>query len=391
MIRRISARLLAVACMGVSALSVPYSLVGQGAVNNPLGQSGPITTAVPFLLINPDSRGAALGDAGVAIASGANALFWNPAALAFTPNKYGFGLNYTPWLRGIGIPDINHFFVPGYYNLGEKAGVIGVAITYFSLGEIEFRDNQGVRTGNFNANEFAFSVSYARKLTQYLSGGASLRYINSNLAGAQNIGGISLEPGESVAGDISLFYSKPFTWGKTPMSWNWGVNISNIGAKMSYSGDINVREFIPTNLRIGTAFKADIDEYNSVTWTIDFNKLMVPSDDSARRNSSLLSGMFSSFGDRPFSEELAEITISTGVEYWYAKQFAGRIGFFHEDPTKGGRQYVSLGVGVRIKEKITFDFSFIQPLRANHPLQNTLRFSLGFEFPEETKKSTRRR
>lgn len=373
--------------MGVTALA---PLSGLQAQVNTTGQGGPITTAVPFLMINPDSRGAALGDAGVAIASGANAMFWNPAALAFTPNKYGFALNYTPWLRFI-IPDINHYYVPGYYNLGEKAGVIGASITYFSLGQIEFRDNQGVSTGNFNANEFAFSVSYARKLTQYLSGAASLRYIYSNLAGSANVSGISLQPGESVAGDIALFYSKPFTWGKTPMTWNWGVNISNIGAKMSYSGDINVREFIPTNLRIGTAFKADIDEYNSVTWTIDFNKLMVPSDDSARRESSLLSGMFSSFGDRPFSEELAEITISTGVEYWYAKQFAGRIGFFHEDPTKGGRQYVSLGVGVRIKEKISFDFAFIQPLRANHPLQNTLRFSLGFEFPEETKKSSRRR
>ena len=336
------------------------------AQTNVTGQSGPLTTAVPFLMINPDARGGALGDAGVAIANGPNALFWNPAALAFTENQWGVGLNYTPWLRGLNIP-------------GEKGGVIGASLTYFSLGEIVFRDGQGIDLGNFTANEFAFAVSYSRKLTKYLSGGASLRYINSNLAGAQTIGGVSLNPGQSVAGDIAFFYSKPFAWGKTPMTWNWGVNISNIGAKMSYSGDVNVREFIPTNLRLGTAFKADLDEFNSVTWTVDFNKLMVPSNADDRRNQSLIAGMFSSFGDASFKEELAEITISTGVEYWYNKLFAGRLGFFHEDPTKGGRQFVSLGVGLRLQEKFSFDFAFLQPLRANHPLQNTLRFSLGYE------------
>jgi hypothetical protein len=378
------------------AVCVALVLAGSQQVwaqsTQPSGQTtGAITTAVPFLLINPDSRSAGLGDAGVAIANNANAMFWNPAALAFLPNKGGFALNYTPWLRYI-IPDINHYFIPGYYNLGEKGGVIGASLTYFSLGEIEFRNDQGISQGTYRANEFAFSVAYARKITQYLSGGASLRYVRSDLAGAQNIGGISLQPGESVAGDISFYYSKPFVWGKTPMTWNWGINISNIGSKMSYSGDVNVREFLPTNLRLGTAFKADIDEYNAITWTIDFNKLMVPSDPADRRDKSLLSGMFSSLGDRPFSEELAEITISTGVEYWYNKVFAGRIGFFHEDPTKGGRQYVSLGVGTRFRDKFTFDFAFIQPLRANNPLQNTLRFTLGFDMPQvKSTAATRRR
>lgn len=377
-------RLCAVLALG-ACLCTAFPASGQ---TNVTGQSGPLTTAVPFLLINPDSRSGGLGDAGVAIANGPNALFWNPAALAFTENQWGMGLNYTPWLRGLGIPDINLFYVPGYYNLGEKGGVIGAALTYFSLGQITFRDGQGIDQGTFTANEFAFSVSYSRKLTKYLSGGASLRYINSNLAGAQIIGGISLNPGESVAGDIAFYFSKPFAWGKTPMTWNWGVNISNIGAKMSYSGDVNQREFIPTNLRLGTAFKADLDDFNSITWTLDMNKLMVPSNAQDRRDQSLISGMFSSFGDASFREELAEITFSTGVEYWYNQLFAGRLGFFHEDPTKGGRQFVSLGVGLRLQEKFSFDFAFIQPLRANHPLQNTLRFSLAYEMA--AKKSSRR-
>ncbi|MFN7707103.1 MAG: type IX secretion system outer membrane channel protein PorV [Sphingobacteriia bacterium] len=355
---------------------------------NAAGQQKAITTAVPFLLITPDSRSGALGDAGVAIAQGANAQYWNPARLTFSDERYGFAVNYTPWLQQI-IPDINHAFLPFYYNFGQKGGVVGASLTYFSLGNINFTDENGLETGSFNANELAFSASYAIRITESLSTGIGLRYINSNLAGSQNLGGgISTNPASSVAGDIYLASEKPFKFKanrnapEIPMLFAWGVNISNIGGKMRYT-DVGRRDFLPTNLKVGYALTAEIDNFNKLTFTNDFNKLLVPSKVHAEGESeqSVIEGIFSSFGDADggFSEELTEINVSLGLEYWYNDLFAVRAGYFYEDPGKGNRKYITLGAGVHFKV-ITLDFAYLAPLQQNHPLQNTLRFSLGFDF-----------
>jgi len=343
-----------------------------------------ITTAVPFLLICSDSKSGGLGEAGVALAhnNGANAMYWNPSAMAFLPKRFGFGVNYTPWLRALGIPDINHGYLPVYYNMGEKGGVVGASLTYFSLGDIQFTNDGGIETGRFSANEFAFSVSYAHLITENLSAGASLRYIRSNLAGATQFGGITTEPGQSVAGDISIFYKKQFKTKSLPITLTAGANISNIGSKMRYTQSTTT-DFIPTNLKIGYALKFEIDEYNAITFTNDFNKLLVPSPmpDGSHRSKALLEGMFGSFGDAPggFKEEMQEFNISVGTEYSFNDRFMVRAGLFYEAPNKGNRKFITLGAGFRFSV-VELNFAYLASLEQNHPLQNTLRFSLNLDF-----------
>jgi|NOAtaT_6_FD_contig_41_2579172_length_1211_multi_7_in_0_out_0_1 hypothetical protein len=340
-----------------------------------------ITTAVPFLLITPDSRSGALGDAGVAIADNSNATHWNLSALAFTQQKFGVGLSYTPWLRQL-VPDINLSYLSGHYNMGERAGVIAASIRYFSLGKIEFTDENAIKYGEFNANEFALDAGYTRKVTDNFSAGVALRFIYSNLAANAQVGSFETKPGTSIAGDINMLYTKDFEAGATPLNFRWGLNISNIGSKISYTNSNN-RDFIPTNLRLGAALKANLDDYNSLAFTTDFNKLMVPSE-GGQSDQTLISGMFSSFADAEdgFSEEIKEINLSSGLEYWYNDLFAARAGLFLEDATKGNRKFVTLGAGVRYNV-FGLDFAYLASLQQSHPLQNTLRFSLNFTFDPE--------
>ena len=357
------------------------SIFGQ---TNPAGQTKAITTAVPFLLITPDSRAGGMGETGVAVARGANAFHWNLSALAFSEAKYGFAVNYTPWLRGLGIPDINLGYVPAYLNLGEKQGVIATEFRFFSLGSIQLTDDNGIEYGEYSANEYAIAVGYTRKVTDNLSAGTAIRYIHSNLANNASIGGISQgKPGQSVAGDLTVFYTKDTKLkgnsGDIPISYSWGIAITNIGAKMNYT-DTQNKDFIPTNLRIGYGIKVALDEYNTLTFTNDFNKLLVPSEGGAS-DKTVLEGMFSSFSDAPggFKEELREIIISAGLEYWYNQLFAGRLGVFLEDKDKGGRRFMTFGLGVKFNV-ISVDLAYLQPFTSQHPLQGTLRFSIGFDF-----------
>lgn len=337
-----------------------------------------ITTAVPFLLITPDSRSGALGDAGVAIADNSNATHWNLSALAFTEKKFGVGLSYTPWLRQL-VPDINLSYLSGHINMGERAGVIGASIRYFSLGKIEFTDENAIKYGEFNANEFAIDAGYTRKVTDNFSAGVALRFIYSNLAANAQVGSFDTKPGTSIAGDVNMLYTKDFTAGAVPMNIRWGLNISNIGAKISYTNSNN-RDFIPTNLRLGAALKGNMDDYNSLAFTADVNKLMVPSE-GGQSDKTLIDGMFSSFADAEggFSEELSEFNLSTGLEYWYNDLFAARAGLFLEDAEKGNRKFVTLGAGVKYNV-FALDFAYLASLQQAHPLQNTLRFSLSFAF-----------
>ncbi|MCB9231841.1 MAG: type IX secretion system outer membrane channel protein PorV [Bacteroidia bacterium] len=341
-----------------------------------------ITTAVPFLLIAPDSRHGALGEAGVALTDDANATHWNLSGLAFSEKQMGFGLSYTPWLRQL-VPDINLAYLNGYYNMGDKKGVVASSLRFFSLGRIIFTDENAVQTGEFNASEFALDAGYTRKVTQNFSAGVALRFIYSNLAANARVGALDTRPGTSIAGDINMMYNKDFSM-KTagqelPVRFRWGLNISNIGAKISYTNSNN-RDFIPTNLRTGFLLRGNVDEYNSIGLTADFNKLLVPSA-GGQADKTLIDGIFSSFGDAKggFSEELAEIQTSIGLEYWYNNLFAVRAGYFYEDPIKGARKFITLGAGIRY-QVFGLDFAYLAPLSQNHPLQNTLRFSLTFDF-----------
>ncbi|MEM6359224.1 MAG: type IX secretion system outer membrane channel protein PorV [Bacteroidota bacterium] len=339
-----------------------------------------ITTAVPFLTITPDARAGAMGDAGVATSADANSVHWNPAKLAFIDTDIGFSLSYTPWLGKI-INDMSIAYLSGYYKLSKEEAV-AISMKYFDLGEIFFTDDQGGELGDFNPRELAIDATYSRKLSQNLGIGITGRYIHSNLTGSFSSGGVEARPGQSVSADLAVYYNKDISIGGSNSNLALGANISNIGSKLTYSDDEN-RDFIPTNLRIGSALTTDLDPYNKITFALDLNKLMVPSPtlDSTQNEKSLLSGMFGSFTDAEdgLSEELQEITLSIGAEYWYNNTFAVRVGYFLEAEDKGNRKYLTAGVGFRY-QKFGVDFAYLVPQEQEHPLAETLRFSLFFNF-----------
>jgi hypothetical protein len=344
---------------------------------DPSGRTRAITTAVPFLLICPDSRHGGMAETGTAIAEGPNGLFWNPAALTQDTRKFGFAVNYSPWLYRI-VPDINLFYVPAYYNFGERGGVAGAALTFFSLGNIEYTNQDGIKTGEFNASEFAFSTHYSHLITKTLSAGVGLRYIFSSLIGA-SAGQPNTKPGQSFAGDIYVHWDKPFRVQGRDLRLRIGGTITNLGAKMNYTQSSS-RDFIPTNLRLGWGLTYAFDEYNSITFTNDFSKLMVPSA-GGNKQVPYLTGVFESFGDAPdgFAEELREIIPSVGAEYWYNNLFSARMGMFYEASDKGNRQFMTLGAGIRFRV-FTLDAAYLVPFTQRHPLEHTLRFSLSFQF-----------
>ena len=344
-----------------------------------LGQTKAITTAVPFLSISPDARHAALGDAGVASSPDANSSYWNAAKLVFIDKKYGGTLSYTPWLGKI-INDMSISYLSGFYKISQEQA-ISTSLKYFDLGDIFFTED-GVIGTNFNPREFAVDFTYSRKLTEVLSLGLTGRYIHSNLTGAFSSGGVDARPGKSVAADIGIFYTKELESAKSS-NLSFGAQISNIGAKITYS-DNNNKDFLPTNLRLGSTFTTSLDAYNSLTFLLDFNKLLVPTIDEGQ---SLLDGMFSSFTDAPggFSEEIQEITTSMGVEYWYNEIFAARLGYFLEAYEKGNRKYLTAGAGFR-KNNFGFDIAYLVPTnKREHPLAETLRFTLLFQIKESTR------
>lgn len=343
-----------------------------------LGQTKAITTAVPFLLISPDARHAALGDAGVASSPDANASFWNPGKLVFIQSRFGGTLSYTPWLGKI-INDMSISYLSGYFKF-EREQAVSFSLKYFDLGDIFFTEN-GIDGYDFNPREMAIDFTYSRMLIENELGvGLSGRYIHSNLTGAfSSANGVDARPGKSVAADIGIFYNKELKSRRTNRL-SLGAAISNIGAKITYSDDEN-KDFLPTNLKIGGAFTTELDQYNSFTFLLDFNKLLVPSVD---KDQSVLSGMFSSFTDAPggFSEEIREIMTSMGVEYWYNNVFAARLGYFLESYDKGNRKYLTVGAGFR-KNTFGFDMAYLVPTnKREHPLAETLRFTLLFQIPE---------
>ena len=369
-------------------LSSVLILFAPGAYGQGKGESAAaniISTAVPFLNISPESRAGGMGDAGVATSPDINSQYWNPAKYAFIDGSMGASIAFTPWLREL-VGDINLSYLTYFYRI-DKMQVVSSSLTYFSMGDITFNDISGTVQGMGHPNEFAVDVAYSRVLSDHFSGAVVFRYIRSDLFnGGYLISGTELQAGSSFAADVAFYYRT--TWGKhgKDSEFSAGINISNIGSKISYDGG-NTKEFIPTNLRLGAAYRMRLDEYNELIFTADINKLLVPSiissptdTTSTNENTSVISGMFNSFSDAPggFSEELQEIRVSSGVEYWYNKQFAIRAGYHHESANKGNRKYATAGIGLKFN-MFNIDASYIIPMQANNPLANTIRITLGFD------------
>lgn len=379
---------LSIACCLLLTSKV-YAQTGLQSKESLLGQRNVITTAAPFLLISPDSRSAAMGDLGAATSADANSIHWNASKLAFIEGDGGISISAAPWLRQL-VPDIWFYYMSGYKKIDNKS-TVGVSLRYFTLGDIQFTDDQGTSTGDYEPKEFALDGAYARKLSDNLSLGVALRFVLSDLARGQvGSSGTEIKAGMAGAGDISMTYMNDTKLGGKDFDYTIGGNISNIGNKISYTNEAN-GDFIPINLRLGTFWNTQLDEYNEIGFGVDFNKLLVPTPqytyDSLGEISGrviaddpLINGMLSSFTDAPggFKEELNEITISAGVEYWYAKQFALRAGYFYEADTKGSRKYMTFGAGLKYNV-FQIDAAYLQPFARRHPLQNTIRFSLQFD------------
>ncbi|MCX2742103.1 type IX secretion system outer membrane channel protein PorV [Pontibacter anaerobius] len=332
-----------------------------------------VTTAVPILTVGPDSRSAALGDAGVALSPDANASYWNPAKLGFVQNDLSVSFSYSPWLRNI-VDDMSLNYLSGYKKLNETSA-LAVSLMYFDLGEIQFIDAQQNPLQNYNPKEYAVAVSYGQALSENFSVGVTARFIHSNLAGDVNVSGSNTEsqPGNTAAVDVGVYYNKDLSQN---LNLALAGNISNIGGKIAYSEDED-KSFLPTNLKLGTALKYNLDAYNSLTLLLDANKLLVPSP-GADTDQSVIGGIFSSFGDAEggASEEMKEVNLSTGVEYWYNELFAARVGYFYEHPDKGGRKYFSAGLGIRY-QKFGLDAAYLIPNDQGNPLADTWRFTLA--------------
>jgi len=347
-----------------------------------------ITTGVPFLTIAPDSRAGAMGDAGVATSPDINSQHWNPAKYAFAESEMGVALSYTPWLRNL-VDDINLAYLVGYKKLDDRQ-TVSASLRYFTLGNIQFMSEYGDELGQQNPNEFAIDMGYTRLLSDNFSGAVALRYIRSDLTGGQMVNGAATHAGSAYAADVAFYYQNEMRINRKVSNISAGINISNIGSKISYT-DGDTKDFIPTNMKLGMAYTTEMDRYNTITFAFDANKLLVPTPDTTNvdiltglgSSKSPIAGIFSSFSDAPggMSEEFKEITFSVGAEYWYNKQFALRAGYFHEDASKGNRKFFTAGAGLKMNV-FALDFSYLLPVAQNNPLANTLRFTLSFDFDE---------
>ncbi len=393
--------------LGIQSASA--QLGNTGSQTRSTWQLNTITTAVPFLQITPDSRSGAMGDAGVALSPDANSTFWNAAKLAFVQEDMEVSLSYSPWLRAL-VNDMSLAYLSGYKKL-SKNQTVGGSLRYFTLGNITFTDEVGTVIRDFKPNEFALDGSFGQKFSEKLSGGIAIRYIYSNLTGGQNVLGADSKPGQSVAADVSVFYSNDkMKVGGRDARLNIGGNISNIGNKMRYTNS-DKRDFIPTNLKLGTAYTVDLDKYNQITVALDLNKLLVPTPPRYTADGDSLlagkspdvgtaTGMVQSFYDAPgdvsnegniiagsvVKEELREVNIGGGFEYWYDQQFAFRTGYFYENYTKGNRQFITLGAGLKY-QVLTIDMSYLISTTQQNPLANTLRFTLRLAVGKGSTKS----
>ena len=377
-----------------------------------IGRARAITTAVPFLLISPDSRAGAMGDVGCATSADPNSQHHNPAKYVFNENKIGFSVSYSPWLRGL-VNDINLLYLAGYTKV-TKMDAIAFSLRYFSLGDIEFMNDEGHSLGTKRPNEFALDFTYSRKLIDELSIAITPRFIYSDLTSRTQSGQTETKPGLAGAADLSLFYEQDL---KTKRLYNQtlraGLNISNIGNRMSYSDGTPRRDFIATNLKLGLGYTMEFNEYNKLSFTTEFNKLLVPTppvyatddndkliqDDNGepviakgkKTPTNVATAIFQSFADAPegFKEEMREINFGIGMEYGYRDLLFVRLGYFNESKYKGGRKFFTIGAGIQYNV-LGIDVSYLVAVNQNHPLENTLRFTLTFDFKSFNKEEIKK-
>ena len=360
-----------------------------------------INPGVPFLLVAADARAAGMADIGVATSADAFSQQWNPAKYAFATDQKGFSISYTPYLTDL-VNDISLGQLTYYQKLDEKSAFAG-SLRYFGLGEIELRENANDEPRIVSPNEFAIDGSYSLKLSEKFSMAIAGRFINSNLKIASDNNDAS--SASTFAVDVAGFYqSEEIAYNEFNGRWRAGFNIQNLGPKISYDNDDFNNNFIPANLKIGTGFDFILDDYNKVAVNVEFNKLLVPTpqnpdlngdgtvtpeernqNNDNYRSIGWTSGVFKSFGDAPdgFGEEIKEVTYAVGAEYLYQDSFAMRLGYFHESPLKGARQFFSLGAGFKynvVKVDVSYLFS---ASKVKNPLENTLRFSLTFNFGDK--------
>lgn len=355
----------------ILAVSLPFIAGAQVSANG--SNANAIPTAVPFLTISPDSRSGAMGDAGVALSPDVNANYWNPAKLPFLENDNAFSASYSPWLANL-VPGISLSYL-SYAHKMDDANSIGASLTYFNIGQINLTGNSGESMGTFTPSEFSVDVSYARSFGDSFSLGLKAKYIHSNLSSAF-ISSPTQGQGNAIAADASMYYKNTVQEFNGDGIFAFGADISNIGTKMSYSPN-EPAQFLPTNLKIGVANTANLDDVSKLTFTLDLNKLLVPS--NAGSDVSVPQGVFQSFSDVSAGQEFKELTYSLGAEYWYNDVFALRAGYFYQNPATGGRDYLTLGAGFKYKD-LGFDFSYIAASQQNSPLANTLRFTLSVAF-----------
>lgn len=362
---------------------IAFSAFAQEDIN-------PIHTAMPSLSIAPDARGGGMGDAGVATAPDVYSQHWNPAKYAFASSKAGFGLSYTPWLRKI-INDIALVYGVGYYKLGnDNNQALSASIRYFSIGDVNVAQEAGLTGQTLSPHELAIDLGYSRKLTETFSGSVTVRYIRADYSGADE----ETSPGDAWAADIAGYNESYINIGQSESLLSFGFNVSNIGTKIATTGGPR-DQFLPTNLRLGASLMYPLNEVSTLSFSADINKLLVPTppvkkDDESQtdfdkryqeyRDINPISGIFKSFGDAPggFSEEMKEIMWSLGAEYDYDSKFRVRTGYFHENKTKGNRQYMSFGAGFKLTA-FQLDVAYMLATAQQNPLDQTLRFSLAFD------------
>lgn len=362
-----------------------YNLDGTPCTNT-------VVSAVPFLRIISDARSGAMGDAGIAVSADPNAMHFNASKLVFSDQSLGLAATYTPWLRSIGLNDVYLAYLTGFKKINDLQ-TVGFGLRYFSLGSIQFTDPNGTPLNTGRPNEFELSGAYARKLSEKLSAAVTGKFIYSNLAAGNIVNGEVIEPGIAGAADFSMTYKTPIKVSKGESDLTIGLAITNIGSKITYTNSL-FRDFLPANFGLGGAWTINFDTHNSLTFTTDINKMLVPTpcqgldcdqDRDGRadyKDVSPVSAIFSSWTDAPegLSEEIKEFTYSVGTEYWYDKQFAVRAGYFSEHRQKGNRKFFTVGLGLKYN-LFGLNFSYLVPTTSRrNPLDNTLRFSMLFNF-----------
>ncbi len=359
----------------------------------------PIITAMPSLSIAPDAHAGGLGDVGAATTPDLNSQHWNPAKYAFMESHGGITGNYTPWLRKL-VKDIDLAYLAGYYKW-DDVQAISASFTYFSMGEVDLTNWGGDVLATAHPNEWALDVAYSRKLHEYVSMAATLRFLYSDMNNGVNSSALGsateMYPGWTMAADVSLYYRQPIQLSMGESYFALGLNISNLGGKISYDEKIT-QNFIPANLRLGVSYELPFDDYNRLSFNADINKMLVPTKESKfavdadgnklegqeltdwYSNVSSPKGWWMSFADAPggFKEELQEIQFGLGLEYSYNRQFFARAGYSHENQWKGNRRYVTVGAGFNLSI-FSLDVAYVIATSSTNPLDQTLRFTMGFD------------